>query len=303
MRFASIETVICWVVFFLIAAAVITIMDFPASYRKYNIAKTRLREQRETILGKKTGRMEIFVENERHLARVTGTSTIVYIALMGASIAGGFVLGQLIFSDSVIALIVSGACIVVPHTYMILKRNRDRRERAENLESAMRVITHEYISTLDIIKAVENSVDIIDHDKPFREFLVDCKMVSSNVERNLRRLEAKEDNSFFSRWIDQLILTQSDRQQIPNLTPIIEDMNDMKTAQRQNDTKVAAAWRDYFTLLIIILVSPLLIRVIQYEWYSYLITTLVGKLLVIALLASLIWSTGKALKINRPITG
>lgn len=299
----SIERVMLWTVFFLLAAAIITVLDIQGMYRKHKAGQERLREQREQILGKKTGRVEILIGNERRLADVTGTSSIVYLALMAASVIGGFVLGQLIFTDSLVSMCVAGACVVMPHTYLILKRNRDSRERAENLEAAMRVITHEYISTLDIEKAVENSVDIIDHDKPFREFLVDCKMVSSSIERNLRRLEAKENNIYFSRWIDQLILTQSDRQQITNLAPILEGMNDAKTAQRQNDTKVAAAWRDYFTLLFIILLSPLLIRVIQYEWYSYLITTPIGKLLIIAMLASLVWSTGKAIKINKPITG
>lgn len=299
----SIENVISWTVFLLISAAVVVIMDVEKTFRRYKAGKNRLREQREQILGRKSGRIEVMVGNERSLASLTGTSGIVYLVLMAASIVGGYILGQLIFTDSLVALCVAGACIVLPHTYLILKRNRDSRERAENLEAAMRVITHEYISTLDIEKAVENSVDIIDHDQPFREFLVDCKMVSTSMERNLRRLEAKESNMYFSRWIDQLILTLSDRQQIANLSPILEGMNDAKTAQRQNDTKVAAAWRDYFTLLIIILISPLLIRVIQYEWYSYLITTLIGKILIIAMLASLVWSTGRALKINKPITG
>ena len=197
----------------------------------------------------------------------------------------------------------AGVCIILPHAFLLIKGNKDRRELAENLESAMRIITHEYISTLDIQKAVENTVDIIDHDKPFREFLVDCKLVSANMERNLRRLETKENNMFFSRWIDQLILVQSDRAQIVNLMPILDDMNDAKTAQRQNDTKVASAWRDYFTLLFIILLSPLLIRFIQYEWYNYLITTFIGKCLIIAMLACLVWATGRALKINKPITG
>ena len=167
----------------------------------------------------------------------------------------------------------------------------------------MRIITHEYISTMDIQKAVENAVDMIEIDKPFREFLVDCQLVSANMERNLRRLESKEQNIFFSRWIDQLILTQTDRSQIVNLMPILDDMNDAKTAQRENDTKIASAWRDYFTMLFIILLSPLLIRVIQYEWYNYLITTFFGRILVISMLGSLVWATGRAMKINKPITG
>jgi len=85
--------------------------------------------------------------------------------------------------------------------------------------------------------------------------------------------------------------------------PILYEMNDAKTAQRQNDTQVAGAWREYFTMLFIILLSPLLVRVIQYQWYQFLITTLVGKILIISMLASLLWATGRALKINKPITG
>ena len=292
-----------WVIFFLLAAVILVVADFEKDWRIYKMEKARLQEQRDAILGRKSRRVEVFVTSERNLVKTTKTDAKTYAALLVASVVGGFIFGKLVFIDSFISMCIAGVCIVLPHAYLLIKGNRDKRELAENLESAMRIITHEYIATLDIEKAVERSVGVINHDKPFREFLVDCKMVSSSTERNLRRLEAKEHNVFFSRCIDQLILTQSDRQQIVNLMPILDDMNDAKTAQRQNDTKVAAAWREYFTMLAIILLSPLLVRVIQYQWYNYLITTIIGRGLVIAMLGCLVWATVRAMKINQPITG
>lgn len=297
------EQQILWTIFFMLAAIIVINSGMDKEWRRRQIEKARLQQQREQILGKKTGRVERYVTSEKNLVRATKTDKKTYIALMGGSIIGGFLFGKLVFMDSMVSLCIAGVCIILPHAFLLIKGNRDRRELADNLESAMRIITHEYISSLDIQKAVENSVDVIDHDKHFREFLVDCKLVSANMERNLRRLESKENNVFFSRWIDQLILVQSDRSQIINLMPILDDMNDAKTAQRQNDTKVAAAWREYFTMLFIILLSPLLIRVIQYQWYQYLITTVIGKGLIVGMLAALVWATGRALKINTPITG
>lgn len=287
----------------MLAAVIFMWTGLDKEYRRYKIRKARLQEQRNIVLGRKTGRVERYITSERNLVKTTKTDKKTYIALMGASVVGGWLFGKLVFIDSMVSLCIAGVCIILPHAFLLIKGNRDKRERAENLESAMRIITHEYIGSLDIQRAVENSVDIIDHDKPFREFLVDCKLVSANMERNLRRLETKENNIFFSRWVDQLILVQNDRTQVVNLMPILDEMNDAKTAQRQNDTQVAGAWREYFTMLFIILLSPLLIRVIQYQWYQFLITTLVGKILIIAMLASLLWATGRALKINKPITG
>lgn len=287
----------------MLAAVIFMWTGLDKEYRRYKIRKARLQEQRDIILGRKTGRVERYITSERNLVKMTKTDWKTYIALMVVSVVGGWVFGKLVFIDSMVSLCIAGVCIILPHAFLLIKGNKDNRERAENLESAMRIITHEYIGTLDIQRAVENSVDIIDHDKPFREFLVDCKLVSANMERNLRRLETKEDNIFFSRWVDQLILVQNDRTQIVNLMPILDEMNDAKTAQRQNDTQVAGAWREYFTMLFIILLSPLLVRVIQYQWYQFLITTLVGKILIISMLASLLWATGRALKINKPITG
>lgn len=287
----------------MLAAVIFMWTGLDKEYRRYKIRKARLQEQRDIILGRKTGRVERYITSERNLVKMTKTDWKTYIALMVVSVVGGWVFGKLVFIDSMVSLCIAGVCIILPHAFLLIKGNKDKRERAENLESAMRIITHEYIGTLDIQRAVENSVDIIDHDKPFREFLVDCKLVSANMERNLRRLETKEDNIFFSRWVDQLILVQNDRTQIVNLMPILDEMNDAKTAQRQNDTQVAGAWREYFTMLFIILLSPLLVRVIQYQWYQFLITTLVGKILIISMLASLLWATGRALKINKPITG
>lgn len=287
----------------MLASVILLNTGIGKEYRRNKRKKERLQEQREQIIGRKAGRIERYIVSEKKLVRATNTDLKTYLALLCASLAGGWFFGKLVFIDSAISLCVAGVCIVLPHAFLIFKGNKERRALAENLEAAMRIITHEYISTMDIQKAVENAVDIIEIDKPFREFLVDCQLVSANMERNLRRLESKERNIFFSRWIDQLILTQTDRSQIVNLMPILDDMNDAKTAQRENDTKIASAWRDYFTMLFIILLSPLLIRVIQYEWYNYLITTFFGRVLVISMLGSLVWATGRAMKINKPITG
>ena len=299
----NIDQLILSVIFFLLAAAIFLNTGIEREMRQKRLRKERLREQREQILGHKPSRVERYVSSEQALVRATNTDVQTYMALLIASVAGGFLFGKLIFTDTTVSFFVAGICIVLPHAILLVKGNKDKRELAENLESAMRIVTHEYLSTLDIQKAVENSVDVIEHDKPFREFLVDCKLVSANVERNLRRLETKENNVFFSRWIDQLILTQSDRAQIVNLMPILDDMNDAKTAQRLNESKIAAAWRDYFTLLFIILLAPLLIRFVQHEWYYYLVHTFIGKILSVALLGTLVWATGRALKINQPITG
>lgn len=287
----------------MLASVILLNTGIDKEYRRNKRKKERLQEQREQIIGRKAGRIERYIVSEKKLVRATNTDLKTYLALLCASLAGGWFFGKLVFIDSAISLCVAGVCIVLPHAFLIFKGNKEHRALAENLEAAMRIITHEYISTMDIQKAVENAVDIIEIDKPFREFLVDCQLVSANMERNLRRLESKEQNIFFSRWIDQLILTQTDRSQIVNLMPILDDMNDAKTAQRENDTKIASAWRDYFTMLFIILLSPLLIRVIQYEWYNYLITTFFGRVLVISMLGSLVWATGRAMKINKPITG
>lgn len=297
------KDIILWAIFLLLASVILMWTGVEREWRRSQARKHQLQLQREQIIGRKSNRIEKYISSEKKLVKATKTSSKAYIALLIASIIGGGIFGKLVFMDTAVSICIAGACIILPHAYLLVKNDKANRALAESLESAMRIITHEYIATLDIQKAVENAVDVIDHDKPFRQFLVDCKMVSSNIERNLRRLESKEHNAFFSRWIDQLILVQNDRNQVVNLLPILDDMNDAKTAQRQNDTQVAGAWRDYFTMLIIILLSPLLIRVVQYEWYLYLVTTSVGKILIIALLGSLVWSTGRAMKINKPITG
>lgn len=295
------ETLLYLLIFLSLAVAVFVNASFWKDLRERRYQKAQLREQRAQILGHRPGRIERYVSNERNLISATKTDWKSYVLILTASVVFGFMFGKLIFSDTALSFFVTGFCVVIPHIYLVNKQNTARRILAENLESAMRMVTHEYISTLDIEKAVENSVATMPHDKPFREFLVDCKLISNNVERNLRRLESKEHNVFFSRWVDQLIMAQSDRSQIVNLMPIIDDMNDTKTAQYAAETKIASAWREYFTLLFIVLVSPLLVRFVQYEWYLYLVTTPIGKLLVILLLASLAFSTFRAIKINKSI--
>lgn len=290
-------------IFIVVAAAILIpsgLDDLIMTRRK---RKLDLKNQRARVVGRTVGRIERYVSGERALIDTSSSDVKTYFLLLVLSVAAGGVFGKLVFMDTTISLLLAGFCIALPHAFLVLKGNQDRRRQADNLESTMRVITHEYIRTLDIQKAVEDCVEIIEYDKPFREFLVDCTMVSADTTRNLRRLESKIHNAFFSQWIDQLILSENDRSQASNLMPILENMNDAKTAQRLNDTKVAAAWREYFTLLFIILLSPLLVRMIQYEWYLSLVTTPIGKILVVAMLGSLVWATGRAIRINKPITG
>lgn len=290
-------------IFLLLAVPIILNSGIHQVLQTKRAQKDRIREQREQVLGHTQSKLERTINTEKSLVKITRTNIKTYVWLLVASILGGLIFGRLVFLDTTVSMALAIICIVLPHAFLVLKHDRDSRSLDEKLESSMRIITHEYISTNDIITAVSNSIPVIEYSEPFKAFIVDCTMVSSNVERNLRRLERKVHNNFCSRWIDQLILTQSDHSQIPNLLPILDDMNDAKTAQRHNDTKVASSWTDYFTMLFIILLTPLLIRVIQREWYNYLIYPIVGRGLMIALLASLVWATARAININKTITG
>jgi hypothetical protein len=78
-------------------------------------------------------------------------------------------------------------------------------------------------------------------------------------------------------------------------------MNDVHQAQHESDTAMYAIWREYFTVLILIFAAPLIFRVLMKPAYTVLVTTLPGQALLVLLLAAVVYSLIKAVRLNKPL--
>ena len=114
-------------------------------------------------------------------------------------------------------------------------------------------------------------------------------------------MEAKVNNPYFSQWIDALVQAQDDRSLKYVTVTVVDSMHDVLSVQAESDAAMYAVWRDYLMTLIMIFSVPLIFKFTLADAYLTLTGSLVGQSMFILLLAAVIFSVFRALKINKPL--
>ena len=222
--------------------------------------------------------------------------------LSALSLFGGLVLGKFLFTDTLLAVTTGIALIPVPYIVLKVRARWYKRNQDELLENSMNLITNSYLGCNDIITAVNENLDKLDTPKPFAEFISDVTLIDSNIKRALMKLELKINNKYFSEWIDILVLAQEKSGDYRFILPaVVQSMNDAKRLQIEADTVMMAVWRDYFTSIILSFSIIPLLRWSNSAWFDILVTTFVGKLLIMLMLIMTVVSAFITLRINKPL--
>lgn len=242
------------------------------------------------------------------LFRQTRCTAKKFLALVLASMTGGFLAGVLLFGSAGLAAVMAVCMLPAPYFYLTVKSSAAAREEIEGLENTMSIITNAYTGCDDIIKAVETYVEEKNRyvpvhlriPTPFDEFITEIRLVNPNVEYGLYRLSAKIKNRYFSEWVKTLILCYHDRRLKFALFPIIRAMNDAKTMQTESDGMMVRVWRDYLmTAGLMISIIPMM-KFANAEWFYLLTQTTVGRLLIVLMLLTALATAFYVLKATRP---
>ena len=164
-----------------------------------------------------------------------------------------------------------------------------------NLETAMALITNAYISSDDIVRAIEQynidqrTFSDTSHKKiatAFETFVTDHVLVNSSVEEGLSNLARRINNKYFKKWIDALILCHHDRNLKFALQPIIDEMNDAKLRRMRNDTAMKITWRVYIATLALLFSIIPIFRFLNDTWFIILTRTLQGRFCLVLMILS-----------------
>jgi hypothetical protein len=293
------------VVFMLISLALFLLLGLNPFIAEQNPLKKR----RLYLTGTKLKITERIAIRFQTLFRQTGCTQKKYFAMTGASVAGGFLAGLMLFNSAELAAVVSVCLTPAPFFYLTVKSATAAREEIEGLENTMSIITNAYAGCDDIIKAVETYVEeknryIPAHLRtptPFDEFVSEIRLINPNVEHGLYRLSAKIKNRYFAEWVKMLILCCHDRRLKFALFPIIKAMNDAKSMQIESDGMMIRVWRDYLlTAGLMFSVIPMM-RFSNAEWFSILTQTTIGKLLIVIMLLTALATAFYVMKITKPV--
>ena len=224
-----------------------------------------------------------------------------YRLMTFACIIAGGVIGKLVFKSSAFVVLIGGLGAAAPLLYLSFKDTKTRSSRMEKLRSTMMILSGSYIVTEDFLKTVQDNLELLEYPKPFQDFLTYCNYIEGNIKVALRRLEAQMNNAYFSQWIDVLVMAQDDRQLKYVTMSVVDSMNDVAQAQMESDTAIYAVWREYFMVLALIFAAPLIFKILMPMAYEILVTSLLGQGLFVLLLAAVVFSLARALKLNKPI--
>lgn len=224
-----------------------------------------------------------------------------YYILTVVCAVGGYCAGKVIFSSFPIALAVGTFGLIAPLLFFSFRQTKAKTAQLERLASSMMILSNSYVVTEDFITSVRDNLEILEYPEPFKDFLTYVTLMDSSVGNGLRRMEAKVNNPYFSQWIDALVLAQEDRSLKYVTVTVVDSMHDVLSVQAESDAAMYAVWRDYLMTLIMIFSVPLIFKFTLADAYLTLTGSLVGQSMFILLLAAVIFSVFRALKINKPL--
>ena len=290
-------------VFLLLSAAVFFILR-PDKAILQSARKQLARKSKARPFKKRNKLWRRLARQKEKICRIIVSSNmpLAYCCVLSAlSAAGGFILGKMVFSSTAIAMAVGAAGLSAPLLFFSFRQTKAGSIRLERLLSSMMILSNSYVVTEDFISSVRDNIGALDYPEPFKAFLSYVTLVDSDVKSGLRRLAGQVDNAYFSQWIDAIILAQDDRSLKYVCVSVVDSMHDALQAQIESDAAMHTVWRDYLMTLTLIFSVPLVFRFTLPDAYETLTSSVIGQSLFALLLAAVIYSVLRAVKINRPL--
>ena len=263
---------------------------------KYLVAKAQGKVRRS--------RLQQAVMNVRSALTATHSenkfSLLISVSLIG--ICAGFLLAALL-QNLLLIPIFSGICVVLPYAYVNMLLANYNRRISEELETALSIITTNYVSNDDIIYAVEQSIDYINPpvQQAFRKFLTQTKLINSNVKLAIEQLKGEINNEVFHEWCDSLILCQNDRSLKSTLTPIVNKLSDMRVVNADLEYMVTGPRKEFITMALLVIGNIPLLYMLNKAWYNSLMNTIPGQIILAVSAVGIFVAAAIVIKLTKPI--
>lgn len=221
------------------------------------------------------------------------------IFLFGAGIVFSVMIGNVYLIP-----VISVAFGMLPFLYSSVTIATYEKHLKQEMETALYIITNSYLRSNNIISAVGENFYYI---KPplksvFEGFLGDATAVSSNLKSALRSLKDKVDDDIFNEWVDILIQCQDDRTLSDTLLSVVAKFTDVRVVNNELKTTLSNARNEYWMMVGLVVVNIPLLYMLNKDWYSTLMFTTPGKI-VLGVCGTVILITSiLMLKFTKPIS-
>ena len=191
----------------------------------------------------------------------------------------------------------------MPVWYVKLTASHFRKDVSEELETALSIITTAYIRNEDIVTAVEENIAYLNPPikDVFTDFLVQLKLIDSDVNKAIAGLKDKVDNDVFHEWCDALMLCQQDRGLKTTLTPIVAKLSDIRVVNSELELMLAEPRKEFIIMALLVIANIPIMYFLNKDWYDVLMHTAVGKIILSVDIAAIFISTAFVVKLTKPI--
>lgn len=226
---------------------------------------------------------------------------VVFIACAVFAIAGAIIAS--LFNNVFLIPVLGIGMMCLPIWYVKLTASHFKKDISEELETALSVISSAYIRNEDIVTAVEENVHYLNPPikNVFTDFLVQLKLIDSDVVKAIEGLKTKIDNDVFHEWCDALIQCQSDRNLKSTLTPIVTKLSDVRTVNTELELMLAEPRKEFIIMAMLVVATIPILYFLNKDWYEVLMHTGIGKIVLAVDFAAIFICGAFVVKITRPI--
>ena len=226
---------------------------------------------------------------------------VVFIACAVFAIAGAIIAS--LFDNVFLIPVLGIGMMCLPVWYVKLTASHFKKDISEELETALSVISSAYIRNEDIVTAVEENVHYLNPPikNVFTDFLVQLKLIDSDVVKAIEGLKPKIDNDVFHEWCDALIQCQSDRNLKSTLTPIVTKLSDVSTVNTELELMLAEPRKEFIIMALLVVATIPILYFLNKDWYEVLMHTGIGKIVLAVDFAAIFICGAFVVKLTKPI--
>lgn len=244
------------------------------------------------------------IKEVSEIMRLTGREDkipVLFIAC-GAFAIAGTIIASLLNNVFMIPILGLGM-MALPIWYVKLTASHFRKDVSEELETALSIISTAYIRNEDIVTAVEENISYLNPpiQNIFTDFLVQLKLIDSDVIKAIENLKTKVENDVFKEWCDALIQCQYDRNLKSTLTPIVTKLSDIRVVNMELELTLAEPRKEFIIMAILVIANIPLMYFLNKDWYAVLMYSTIGKLILAIDIAAVFICGAFVVKLTRPI--
>ena len=264
--------------------------------------KSRIEQSRKSRQPR--GLKLLFLETKEVL-RVTGKSglfSMLCVLSMFLFVVGVFI--AFTMKNTYMVPVLAVGLALLPFYYVKLTAGRHKKQVGMELETALSIITTSYLRGKNtIIRAIEENQPYLNPPvaEVFRSFLLQAKLINSNLKEALEQMKPGIDNEVFHEWVDAVIACQDDYNLKSTLPPIVAKLSDMRVVSAELNLLLMEPVKEYVTMVVLLLGSIPLMYFLNKEWYHTLMFTEFGKILLAVCGGVIFVSVAAVARHTRPI--